>query len=67
MKKKNNALELLELGKDVSYVRMNGKDIPIDTKRFINNILSNITELMDRVKILEDMSISPIPDDKATS
>ena len=67
MKKKNNAIELLELGKDISYVRMNGKEVPIDTKRFINNILSNITELMDRIKILEDMSVSPIPDDKANS
>jgi len=43
---------------------MNGKEIPIDTKRFINNILSNISELMDRIKILEDKPFSPIPDDK---
>ena len=64
---RSQTVELLELGKDISYVRMNGKEIPIDTKRFINNILSNISELMDRIKILEGKSISPIPDDKKNS
>ena len=53
MGRKTDDVELLELGKDISYVRMNGKEIPIDTKRFINNILSNITELMDRISQLE--------------
>lgn len=64
MPKTNNEVELLELGKDMSYVRMNGKEVPIQTKKFINNILKNIKELNEKISKLEKMidNISPLPD-----
>lgn len=66
MGRKTDDVELLELGKDISYVRMNGKEIPIDTKRFVNMILLNIKELKDEIERLKFI-VSPVPDDNVNS
>ena len=63
---RSQPIELLELGKDISYVRMNGKEIPIDTKRFVNMILLNIKELKNEIERLR-LIISPVPDDNVNS
>jgi len=66
MGRKTDDVELLELGKDISYARMNGKEIPIDTKRFVNMILLNIKELKDEIERLKFI-VSPVPDDNVNS
>ena len=66
MKRKTDDVELLELGGNISYVRMNGKEVPIDTKRFVNMILLNIKELKNEIERLR-LIISPVPDDNVNS